>query len=248
MSEILKKAKFKKLICVGFESDIYQISSKIVYKHYPSCKSKEYPNRVKPWLYINKIDSFAVEKVYDYDTDGFVTDLCKERMGDIITYKNKYSKQSLKSIDEIENILKTVSHNDINPSNIMYNHIKNTVILIDWTQINNKPVYDFFLDENCLNRWKRCIRNRDCRWFLNLPDNIMQATIARYIIEYAILYRCFDTQILEKVGNYVLKKIVKNYAISEDISIYHNKIEKTIKLLQSGLWYKNIKVQNIMLT
>jgi hypothetical protein len=247
MSSILQKARDKRLINVGYECDVYQIGDRLVYKHYPSCKPNDYGRVRQPWVLLNKIRSDNVERVYDHDEEGFVTDLCAP-MGDMLIYKPIHRRQAASAIAELREVTKNFPHHDINPSNLMYNRWHDVVVLIDWTQSMYQPLFNYLRDRIAFKNWEMCVNSKTRRWYPSVTRAMVRLYIGSAICYPSLLKRSFDSASLRRRGQYALKRLSTVYTLT-DQHLYRNKIDLTIELLQnlSESWRQNIELQERMI-
>ncbi len=217
-----------KLVNIGFECDIYQISPKYASKHYPEYKPSPGHNK-NPAEKLAKLNCPYVEKVHEYDDDGFVTDMNNRVAGTLLCYELKADKTvALKQIGLLEEFMtkNELSHNDIFPSNILYDILDNRIILIDWTHLNNSWE-DYEPDYVGFSNWRRAIKSGNKWWsdrgFSLLKTELMNCILSHIkntldvpkdkddISKIALSYfRKRNAKVLHMINDYYLKKHLKD--------------------------------------
>ena len=169
----------KNIINIGIECDIYQLSDRFVYKHYP--KYKPLPATNNPAKFLSKIDCNYIEKAYDYDDEGFVTDYLPLSAGTLICYEQT-KLISINQIDILESYLKStnLSHNDIFPCNIMYKN--GNPILIDWSHLNI-PWGDYEPDHIGFSNWRRVVKTNS-NWWSNRGFSLLKTEFMNCMLFY----------------------------------------------------------------
>ena len=216
MSKILKTGKYP-LIYQGYDCDIFELSESLVYKHYAPYKLGQtvmgHPN---PTTELKKIKCDNIEPVLDYDNEGFVTHKLLYSAGTILLYDFPVFDTELirNNIGNLSEYLynNNISHNDILPSNIMYDHTKEKVILIDWTHLNN-PNQDTKDDKKSLIRWNE-ICGQKKPWFEEVNPHLIGWVIEKEVISLCCQTNNFDKEFLYHnltvdFSPYVMREVMK---------------------------------------
>ena len=142
--------------------------------------------------------------ILEHDYFEYLNDSIKNKYPD---FYNEY----IKIINEFKNEKKVLSHNDINPLNMLYSTQLKRIILIDfeWARINSEyfDVANFFRETNLNIKWLKFLANE-----MNFEfDKLKRFVFACTFFAYQWTFCVDETKKLLKYRKRVFKKVNKFY-------------------------------------